>query len=255
MRISTGLLSAMLAGAVGFAGSPRPARSADWLELLGISPAGAKSRLVISVEAVYPARSPKSWPIQWPHRSSSKSTASRRCGTCVRDATTTGRTRSMSPSRKTPMQTWRKFMVQNRVALALPVLPDVVTTTRHHGQEEIAGRDPDRDPAFAGWQPEHPRPEQRGYRPAQGRVGPLARYRRCNVHRLRRLRRAGQARCGEDGRPQSHGGRRGRRAPAAERAGGGRADRPAGNAARQGVPDHDHRACASPTPSSSGRSC
>ena len=109
MRISTRLLSAMLMGALCFAGSPRPAHSAGWLELLGISPADATSRLVISVERSIRAPAPKSWPIQWPHRSSSKSTALRRCGTCVRDATTTGRTRSMSPSRQTPIRTWCKF--------------------------------------------------------------------------------------------------------------------------------------------------
>ncbi len=126
MRISTRLISAMLVGAVGFAGSPRPAYSAGWLELFGISPAESTSPLVITVEAVYPGASAQvvadtvAAPIEQQVNGVGKMRYMRsRCnndGTYRLHVTFAGNADAdMS-----------LVLVQNRVALALPVLPDAV---------------------------------------------------------------------------------------------------------------------------------
>jgi len=126
MRISTGLLLAMLAGAVGFAGSPRPAHAAGWLELFGISPAEAKSRLVISVEAVYPGASAQvvadtvAAPIEQQVNGVEKMRSMR--SRCNNDGTYTLHVTFAEGADANMAQ----VLVQNRVALALPVLPDVV---------------------------------------------------------------------------------------------------------------------------------
>jgi multidrug efflux pump subunit AcrB len=126
MRISTGLLSAMLAGAVGFAGSPRPAHSADWLELLGISPVATTSPLVISVEAVYPGASAQvvadtvAAPIEQQVNGVEKMRYMR--SRCSNDGTYTLHVTFAADDDANMMQ----VLVQNRVALALPVLPDAV---------------------------------------------------------------------------------------------------------------------------------
>ena len=125
MRISTGLLSALLAGVVGFAGVPRSAHSADWLELLGIS-SKAKSPLVIAVEAVYPGANAQvladtvAAPIEQQVNGVEKMRYMR--SRCSNDGTyrlhvtfTAGADADMA-----------QVLVQNRVALALPVLPDAV---------------------------------------------------------------------------------------------------------------------------------
>ncbi len=42
-----------------------------------------------------------------------------------------------------------QVLVQNRVSLAQPILPDLVKRTRRDGQEEVAQRADDRQPVFA----------------------------------------------------------------------------------------------------------
>jgi multidrug efflux pump subunit AcrB len=124
MRISTGLLSAMLAGAVGFAGAPPPAFSAGLLELIGISP--AKSPLVISVEAVYPGVSAQvvadtvAAPIEQQVNGVEKMRYMR--SRCNNDGTYTLHVVFPEDADANMMQ----ILVQNRVALALPLLPDAV---------------------------------------------------------------------------------------------------------------------------------
>src|SRR5215216_606161 len=66
---------------------------------------------------------PRSSPIPSPRPSSSRSTASKTCCTCRRKAATTARTLWMLRSTDLNMA---QVLVQNRVAIAQPVLPDVV---------------------------------------------------------------------------------------------------------------------------------
>jgi multidrug efflux pump subunit AcrB len=126
MRISLGLLSAMLAGAVGFAGSPRLTQAADWLELLGISPAGAKLPLVISVDAVYPGASAQvvadtvAAPIEQQVNGVEKMRYMR--SRSNNDGTYTLQVTFAEDADRDMAQ----VLVQNRVALALPGLPEVL---------------------------------------------------------------------------------------------------------------------------------
>jgi multidrug efflux pump subunit AcrB len=124
MRISTGFLSAMLAVAVGFAGAPRPAHSAGWLELLGISP--ATSPPVISVEAVYPGASAQvvadtvAAPIEEQVNGVEKMRYMR--SRCNNDGTYRLDVTFNEDADANVVQ----ILVQNRVALAQPVLPQAV---------------------------------------------------------------------------------------------------------------------------------
>ena len=68
----------------------------------------------------------KWWPTRWPRRSSSRSTAWRTCSTCRRSARNDG-TYSLTVTFKVGTNlNMAQVLVQNRVALASPVLPDVV---------------------------------------------------------------------------------------------------------------------------------
>ncbi|MGA2258557.1 MAG: efflux RND transporter permease subunit, partial [Thermoguttaceae bacterium] len=111
---------------MGFAGFPRPAHSASWLELLGISPGEAKSRLVISVEAVYPGASAQvvadtvAAPIEQQVNGVEKMRY-------MRSRSSNDGTYSLHVTfAENADADMALVLVQNRVALALPVLPDAV---------------------------------------------------------------------------------------------------------------------------------
>ena len=148
-----------------------------------------------------------------------------------------------------------QVLVQNRVALAMPVLPDLVNRNGVDGEEEVAQRADDRQPVLARRQPRQPLPEQLRHDPDPRRAGPAAGRGRHHLPRPARLQHAALARSGEAGLAQPDRQRRGRRRPAAERPGGRRPDRPAAGARRAGLPvHHDHAGPARSTPSSSATS-
>jgi multidrug efflux pump subunit AcrB len=111
---------------VGLIVFPRPARSADWLEWLGIAPVQAQSRLVISVEAVYPGASARvladtvAAPIEQQVNGVENMQYMRsRC-------TNEGRYTLRVTFREGVDANMVQVLVQNRVALALPMLPGAV---------------------------------------------------------------------------------------------------------------------------------
>ena len=65
-----------------------------------------------------------------------------------------------------------QVLVQNRVSLAQPILPDLVQAPRRDGQEEVAQRADDRQPLLAGRQPQQPLPEQLRHHPAHATSWP-----------------------------------------------------------------------------------
>ena len=125
-----------------------------------------------------------------------------------------------------------QVLVQNRVALAMPLLPDVikatgVTTKKQspdilHGDRHLLDRRPVR-PAL---------PEQLRADPAPARAVAAAGHQRREDVRPARLQHADLARPGQAGDPEHDGRRRGRRDPRAEPPGGRRPDRPVADGAR-----------------------
>ena len=67
-----------------------------------------------------------------------------------------------------------QVLVQNRVSLAEPILPDLVKRRGVLGQEEVAQRPDDRQPVLARRQPRQPLPEQLRDDPAPRRAGAAA---------------------------------------------------------------------------------
>ena len=73
-----------------------------------------------------PAPTPRWWPTRWPRRSSSRSTASRTCSTCRRSRGNDGSYKlTVTFDLGTDLNT-ALVLVQNRVPLAMPQLPDSV---------------------------------------------------------------------------------------------------------------------------------
>ena len=145
-----------------------------------------------------------------------------------------------------------QVLVQNRVALAQPILPDLVQPQGRDGEEEVAQRADDRQPVLARRQPRQPLSEQLRHHPAPRRTGPAARRGRHHLPGPARLQHAALAGPGRDGLAQPHLQRRRGGHPAAEHPGGGRPDRATARAARPGVPvHHDHARAGWPTPISS----
>ena len=83
----------------------------------------------VQVDCNYPGATPRSWRRRSPLRSNSRSTASRTCSTCPRKAPTTDRytlTVTFKPGMNLNLA---QVLVQNRVSLSMPLLPDVVRQT------------------------------------------------------------------------------------------------------------------------------
>ena len=76
--------------------------------------------------APIPAPAPRWWPTRWPRRSSSRSTASRTCSTCRRSRSNDGTYQLTVTFKVGTDLNMAQVLVQNRVALAMPTLPDVV---------------------------------------------------------------------------------------------------------------------------------
>ncbi len=147
-----------------------------------------------------------------------------------------------------------QVLVQNRVALATPVLPPSGAAARRAGQEKVARGADDHQFVFARRQPQQSRSEQLRHDPDPRRVGPLARRGRHHLSRPARLQHATLARSRQAGLAQHHGFRRDQRRPAAKRAGGGRRNRPTPGAQWADVSIHDdHRSAGSPTSTNSAR--
>ena len=104
-----------------------------------------------------------------------------------------------------------QVLVQNRVTLATPVLPDEVKQPRRAGHQEVAQHVDDRQPVLARWQPRQPVPEQLRHHPAAGRTGPAPWRGRHQLPGTARLQYARVARSGENGLAQLDRQRRGRR--------------------------------------------
>ncbi len=131
-----------------------------------------------------------------------------------------------------------QVLVQNRVALAQPILPELVQRRGVMVKKKspsmlmivnLFSPDDSRDNLYLS-----------NYATIQTQRRALAAARRGRHHLYRpaRLQHAALARSGKDGLPQPDHDRRGRRHRAAEHAGGGRADRPAAGRQRPGVSVH-----------------
>ena len=134
-----------------------------------------------------------------------------------------------------------QVLVQNRVALALPVIPAAGAERGHQRQEDVAQHADDREPDLARRPLRRPASEQLRHDLRQGRTGPAAGRGRHHLPRPARLQPPRLARSRQDGRarPERHG--RGHRHQPAERAGRRGADRPATGAQGPAVPaDHQH---------------
>ena len=81
----------------------------------------------VEVSAIYPGADARWWPARLPRRSSSRSTASRACCTCRRSAPTTARYTLTVTFKLGIDLNIAQVLVQNRVAMAQPILPDLVT--------------------------------------------------------------------------------------------------------------------------------
>ena len=104
--------------------------------------------------ATYPGAAQTS-PTPSPRRSSRRSTASRTCSTCPRSRPATATCRSPSPSSVGTDIDKAQVLVQNRVAVAEPRLPDEVHAQRHHRAQALARPAAGRAPDLAG---QHLRP-------------------------------------------------------------------------------------------------
>ena len=131
-----------------------------------------------------------------------------------------------------------QVLVQNRVALALPVIPALVqnegVTVKKQSPAtllivNLIGDGDKNDPVYLSNYIDDL---------SQGRTGPGRRGRRHQLSRPARLQHAGLARSGPAGGASPQRLRCGHRHRPAERAGGGRASRPAPRAARAAVPAH-----------------
>jgi multidrug efflux pump subunit AcrB len=116
----------LLAGAVSLIVFSRPAHADDLVEWLGVPPAGAKLPLVISVEAAYPGANAQvvadtvAAPIEQQVNGVEKMRSMR--SRCRNDGTYTLHVTFKEGTDANMVQ----VLVQNRVSLALPVLPDAV---------------------------------------------------------------------------------------------------------------------------------
>ena len=134
-----------------------------------------------------------------------------------------------------------QVLVQNRVSLALPVIPALVQSEGINVKKMSPEHDDDRQPDLAGRPVRQHLPQQLRDDLHQGRAGPAPRRRRHHLPRPARLQPAGLARPRQAGgaQPQRHG--RGHRHQPAEPAGRRRADRPAARPQGPAVPaDHQH---------------
>ena len=134
-----------------------------------------------------------------------------------------------------------QVLVQNRVALAQPILPDLVHPQGRDGEEEVAQRLDDRQPLLARRQPRQSLSEQLRHDPAPRRVGSAAGRRRHYLPGPARLQHAALAGSPGNDLAQPHLQRRRVGHSGAERPGGRRPDRATARAQRPDVPvHHDH---------------
>ena len=99
--------------------------------------------------ATTPAPAPRSSPRPSPRRSSSRSTASRTCCTCRRSAPTTARYNLTVTFKLGIDLNMAQVLVQNRVNLAMPQLPDVVKQTGVTVRKTLARHPAGRQPHLA----------------------------------------------------------------------------------------------------------
>ena len=148
-----------------------------------------------------------------------------------------------------------QVLVQNRVSLAQPVIPDLVQRQGINVKKQspstmmMVNLVSQIDPATGKPMQDDLYSQQLRHHPDQGRAGPFAGRGQRHLYRRARLQHARLARPQQDGLPGTEHQRRGPGRQRAEPAGGGRADRPGTLAARAGVPvDHQY-----PGPADRGR--
>ena len=224
-----------------------PAGSAVWLALPIARIPRRSTPPTVEVSAIYPgAGRPGGGPAPWPARPIEQQVngdIEGLCSTCRRNApTTVSSCRSTVTFKLGVDLNIAQVLVQNRcVAVAQPLLPDLVVRKGVTVKKKSPSGADDREPLLARQEPRQPIPQQLRHDPHPRRADARAGRRRRHLSGPARLQHEALARPRQDAPRRPFGGRRGGRHPAAKHPGGRGPDRPAARARRAGLPvHHDH---------------